>query len=299
MSCSGNCPTPAWDLEAWATLSAALRKRSTAARDAMLKRLDLDAFWPTVDRQCRDQLVDEIAEGNMEPAFHYTNLCGAAGSGVDDELGDDEQVVSAAASIRQIIEASDLAAPGPVGSPTAPEMPARPIPSPPVQVSPPAFVEPTNTTCERPNQAVKATPFPEPRDLLQKLAGGRGTRPGEKSAPSSRSGELFVDVLMPQGPEPRAPKADQLMTAPMGNDAAGPVRAVAKVAKWPVEKYAQYCAELEFSPNSLSDIRARFGIPSGAVHAAARKVWDQRLAADPKLQNRFHKALTHFRSDRG
>ncbi len=65
------------DFNAWAIVSARLRKRTARQVVAVLAELGLAEIWPRADAHWRAELVEDLAVGDMERAFRYSSVCAA------------------------------------------------------------------------------------------------------------------------------------------------------------------------------------------------------------------------------
>ena len=94
----------------------------------------------------------------------------------------------------------------------------------------------------------------------------------------------------------RAADREPSSTEPTARGAAGAEPAAAGSSEWPLERYAQYCAELYTWPSQSNAIDARFGLAEPAVRAGVHRSWHARLSTDRALYDRWTELVTRARA---
>ena len=63
------------DFDAWARMSARLRGIHKAGQQAVVAEYGLSTIWPEADAHWRQILIEDIAAGDMERVFQYSEIC--------------------------------------------------------------------------------------------------------------------------------------------------------------------------------------------------------------------------------
>jgi len=244
------------DFDAWARISARLRSRTEAQRRAILTEHDAVESWQQVDAHWRSVLINDIATGDMERAFRYSDACSTDLAGRSSEP---PIVVSQAPSA-----AGAIAAPCSAESPPA----ARP----------PAIVEPKPAVPDFRHDALYRPADPSSTDA---------------APPDDRP---LLEQMGSEDREVQPPVPGQDSTAPLDrSEVSDTLQAARAAAKWPVTRYAALCAAVEADPDSTVDIAERYGLPNRATFDFVCRQWQRRLASDAPLFEQFSRALAAAR----
>ncbi len=135
------------------------------------------------------------------------------------------------------------------------------------------------------------------------LVGGEDDEPPTMARPPQMIGPLgpdgpridFIDRLAPPDIQPEAPKPGQKSTEAQDmRSVSAALRAANKALSWPVEKFAELCAEIDHDPERTTLIAANYGLRGEAIDFV-REGWQERLAADPRLHQQWSELVARYR----
>ncbi len=276
----------AGDFEAWARASARLRGKNEAAQRALLMRWGVAGCWAQVDVQWRHCLVEDIAAGNMERVFRYSELCAKHAAEADDT---------------EHPEAETPPPPAFVATEQAP--PANPDAPYPKDTAPVVTSGNGQTLLQRDTTGPEWPAGDFRREIVDGSDDGAEPVVEEEEGPtlvawsrSAVSGKVrsYVERLDGEGappePSPYQSHTDLPLVPAMQSD----LEAAETIAKWPVESYAAFCAKLANYPERSEQLCAEVGLRSDQALVHVRRAWAKRFKAEPELQTRWQQLVIRF-----
>ncbi len=224
------------DFEAWAAVSARLRKRGRERQNAILRQLGIAEVWPAANEAWTKVLSEDMAADRLQRVNRYGQIC--------------------AEEIKRRRAAS--------------------APAPPSTGLPPATAQPPPSINERTAASTSAA----------------------SSSPPASSQPSFIESFLSPGSSPRRPAQDQQATAAENiADVREQALAAERAIKWSVEQYAWLCAQLENEAHQRHIVFARYGLGLEMLRDRVTQTWNQRLADDPALHQRWAELVAQYRAE--
>ncbi len=105
----------------------------------------------------------------------------------------------------------------------------------------------------------------------------------------------FIEDLSPAGRVPRPPaSSQQVTTKPIEPCVVEDLRRAGETARWTVQQYAQYCADLATQRDKTEFVRARYGLATESLHRHLSHEWKQKFAQDPALHTKWAKLVAAY-----
>ncbi len=260
------------DFDAWAAVSARLMKRSDEEKQQILEGMWVVDEWLEAEKKWNRALADDLPTEDRKLFSRYQSIIG--------------KELERRKKGEEYLDLSDL---GP-----APVIEAKPKPEAERDFRQglvvPAVAPPDEQLMQQAHTLVLG-----PRAPSQTASNGVQTAEADRPPTGKPAQDNFVGRLAPPDIQPVAPGADQVHTAPANYAGVHDSLQTAQSAlSWPVEKYAQFCAELNAAPKRSKVICADYGIRGDLMLDHIHDVWKKRFAADEQLHVKWAELVAQF-----